>query len=112
MEQISWDDFEKVELRVGTILEVNDFPKARKPSYQLIIDFGPEIGLKRSSAQITKHYSKEELIGKQVIAVTNFPIKQIGNFFSEVLVTGFADENGDIILASPDKLAPKSAKLC
>lgn len=112
MEQINWHDFEKVELRVGTILEVNDFPKARKPDYQLLIDFGAEIGQKRSSAQITKHYSKEELVGKQIVAVVNFPIKQIGNFFSEVLVTGFADENGDIILTTVDKLAPNGSKLC
>jgi tRNA-binding protein len=112
MDNITWNDFEKVELRVGTIREVNDFPTARKPAYQLIIDFGPEIGIKKSSAQITKHYTKEQLIGKQVIAVVNFPIKQIGNFFSEALVTGFADENGDIILAVPDKLAPNSSKLC
>lgn len=112
MEQINWHDFEKVELRVGTILEVNDFPKARKPSYQLLIDFGTQIGQKRSSAQITKHYSKEELVGKQIVAVVNFPIKQIGNFFSEVLVTGFADENGDIILTTVDKLAPNGSKLC
>lgn len=112
MEQITWHDFEKVDLRVGTILEVADFPKARKPSYQLLIDFGAEFGQKRSSAQITKHYTKEELIGKQVICVCNFPLKQIANFFSEVLVTGFADENGDIILATPDKLSPNGVKLC
>jgi tRNA-binding protein len=112
MELMTWQDFEKVDLRVGTILEVNDFPNARKPAYQLKIDFGKEIGIKKSSAQITKHYSKEELIGKQVVAVINFPIKQIGNFFSEVLVTGFADENGDIILTSVDKFAPNGAKLC
>lgn len=111
MEQITWVDFEKVELKVGTIVEVEDFPNARKPAYKLKIDFG-DLGIKKSSAQITKHYSKAELIGKQVIAVVNFPIKQIGNFFSEVLVTGFADENGDIILASPDKLAPNSSNLC
>ncbi len=112
MEQITWNDFEKVDLRVGTILEVADFQNARKPSYQLKIDFGSEIGIKKSSAQVTKHYSQQELIGKQVVAVVNFPIKQIGNFFSEVLVTGFADENGDIILTSVDKLALNGAKLC
>ena len=98
---MTWQDFEKVDLRVGTILEVADFPKAKKPSYQLLIDFGNEFGVKKSSAQITKHYTKDELIGKQVICVTNFPLKQIANFFSEVLVTGFADENGDIIFLSP-----------
>lgn len=111
MEQISWADFEKVELKVGTIVEVDDFPNARKPAYKLKVDFG-DFGIKRSSAQITKHYTKSELVGKQVIAVVNFPIKQIGNFFSEVLVTGFADENGDIILATPDKLAPNGSILC
>jgi tRNA-binding protein len=112
MDLITWHDFEKIELRVGTILEVHDFPTARKPAFQLLVDFGGEIGVKKSSAQITKHYSKEQLIGKQVIGVVNFPIKQIGNFFSEALITGFSDENGDIILASPDKLAPNGAKLC
>ena len=111
MEQITWADFEKVELKVGTILEVEDFPNARKPAYKLKVDFG-DFGIKRSSAQITKHYSQEELVGKQVIAVVNFPIKQIGNFFSEVLVTGFADQNGDIILATPDKLAPNGSIFC
>lgn len=112
MEQISWSDFEKVDLRVGTIIEVNDFPNARKPAYQLKVDFGQELGIKRSSAQITKHYTKEELIGKQVVGVVNFPIKQIGNFFSEALITGFADENGDIILTSVDKMTPNGSKLC
>jgi tRNA-binding protein len=111
MEQINWLDFEKVDLRVGTILEVDDFPNARKPAFKLLVDFGEEIGHKRSSAQITKHYSKEELVGKQVVAVVNFPVKQIGNFFSEVLVTGFADKNGDIILTVVDKLTPNGAKL-
>ncbi len=108
---ITWDDFEAVELRVGTILEVEDFPKARKPAYQLLIDFGPELGQKRSSAQITALYSKEELIGKQVIAVTNFPPRQIANFFSEVLVTGFADENGHIVLSQPEGIVPNGARL-
>ncbi len=108
---ITWDDFEAVELRVGTILKVEDFPKARKPAYQLLIDFGPELGQKRSSAQITALYSKEELIGKQVIAVTNFPPRQIANFFSEVLVTGFADENGHIVLSQPERIVPNGARL-
>lgn len=108
---ITWDDFEVVELRVGTILKVEDFPKARKPAYQLLIDFGPELGQKRSSAQITALYSKEELIGKQVIAVTNFPPRQIANFFSEVLVTGFADENGHIVLSQPERIVPNGARL-
>ncbi len=108
---ISWTDFEKVDLRVGTILEVKDFPKAKKPAYQLKLDFGDEIGILQSSAQITVYYNKEELIGKQVVAVVNFPKKQIANFFSECLVTGFADENGDIILTSVDKKLPNGSKL-
>lgn len=102
MEQIQWTDFEKVALRVGTIQEVFDFPKARKPAYQLKVDFG-ELGIKWSSAQITKHYTKEELVGRQIIGVVNFPEKQIANFISQFLVTGFADENGDIILASVER---------
>ncbi|WP_293905640.1 tRNA-binding protein [Sphingobacterium sp. UBA5670] len=108
---ISWGDFEKVDLRVATILDVQDFPKAKKPAYQLKLDFGDEIGILQSSAQITVHYSKEELIGKQVVAVVNFPKKQIANFFSECLVTGFPDENGDIVLTSVDKKLPNGSKL-
>ncbi|UIR55405.1 tRNA-binding protein [Sphingobacterium sp. SRCM116780] len=111
MEEISWTDFEKVDLRVGTILQVEDFPKARKPAYQLTIDFGVTLGIKQSSAQIVVHYTKEQLIGRQVVAVINFPRKQIANFFSECLVTGFADENGDIILTTVEKKVPNGAKL-
>lgn len=111
MKEISWPDFEKIELRVGTIVEVADFPKARKPAYQLTIDFGQEIGIRRSSAQITVHYDKEALIGRQVIAVVNFPQKQIADFMSECLVTGFADENGDIVLTAVDRPIPNGAKL-
>ena len=99
---INWDDFEKVDIRSGTIIEVTDFPKAKKPAYQLSIDFGV-LGVKQSSAQITHHYSKEELKGKQVIAVVNFPPKQIANFFSECLVLGVYDENNQVILLRPDK---------
>ena len=99
---ISWDDFTKVEIRTGTIMEVSDFPNARKPAYRLKIDFG-EKGIKQSSAQITHHYSKESLINKQIIAVINFPPKQIANFFSECLVLGVYDENNQVILVCPDK---------
>lgn len=108
---ISWDEFEQVDLRAGTILEVHDFPKARKPAYQLLVDFGPEIGTRKSSAQITAHYQKEELIGKQIVAVVNFPKKQIANFISECLVTGFEDNNGDIVLTCLDKIVPNGSKL-
>jgi tRNA-binding protein len=110
METINWHDFEKVELRVGTVLEAFDFPQARKPAYKLEVDFGP-LGIKMSSAQITRHYTKEELAGRQIIGVVNFAPKQIANFMSEFLVTGFADENGDIILAAPGKPAPNGSKL-
>lgn len=102
MHTITWEDFEKIEMRVGTILEVNDFPNARKPAYQLTLDFG-EFGIKKSSAQIVKLYSKEELIGKQIIAVVNFPPKQIANFMSECLVLGVYNENNDVILLQADK---------
>jgi len=110
METIAWHDFEKVELRAGTILEVEDFPKARKPAYKVKVDFGP-FGIKWSSAQITRHYTKEQLIGKQIMGVINFPVKQIANFMSEFLVTGLADENGDIVLTSIDKQVPNGSKL-
>ncbi len=110
MEKINWNDFEKVALRVGTILEVNDFPEARKPSYKIIVDFGP-LGIKRSSAQVTVNYSKEELIDKQVIAVVNFPPKQIGKYLSEVLITGLEDEQGNIVLAQPQSRVPNGARL-
>lgn len=110
MEQISWNDFEKVELRVGTVLEVLDFPEARKSAYKLRVDFG-SFGQKWTSAQITRHYTPDELIGRQIIGVINFPKKQIGNFFSEFLITGFADENGDIVLASIERKVPDGAKL-
>ena len=99
---INWQDFEKVEMRVGTIIEVNDFPEAKKSAYQLTIDFGVEIGVKKSSAQITKRYSKEELVEKQIIAVVNFPKKQIGKFMSECLVLGSVNED-DIVLLTSDK---------
>lgn len=107
---ISWSDFQKVELRVGTIVSVDDFPKARKPAYKLTINFG-EFGIKKSSAQITVHYKKDELIGKQVIGVLNFAPKQIGPFLSEVLTTGFADSDGAVVLATPDKKVPNGTRI-
>lgn len=110
METISWPDFERVELRVGTITRAEAFPEARKPAFKLWIDLG-ELGEKRSSAQITVHYTLDELIGKQVVCVVNFPPRQIGPFVSEVLTTGFPDENGDVVLAVPDKVVPNAAKL-
>lgn len=110
MEPITWHDFEKVELRAGTILEVANFPQARKPAYKVKVDFG-EYGIKWSSAQITKHYTKEELVGRQIIGVINFPKKQIATFMSEFLVTGMADENGDIVLTTIDKPVTNGSKL-
>lgn len=110
MEEIKWDDFTKVELRVGTIVEAEDFPEAKKPAYKLTVDLGSEIGLKRSSAQITQLYNKEELIGKQVICVVNFAKKQIGPFISEILTTGFIQQEG-VVLAVPDKRIKNGSKL-
>lgn len=111
METISWQDFAKIELRAGTIVGVEDFPQARKPAYKLQLDFGSEIGIKKSSAQITTLYSKEQLLGKQVMAVVNFPTKQIGPIQSECLVTGFAREDGAIVLVTVDSPVPNGAKL-
>ena len=112
MEQISWSDFEKIQLRAGTIIRAENFPEARKPAVKVWVDFGAELGIKKTSAQITKHYSPESLIGKQVIGVVNFPPKQIGHFTSEFLLTGFADELGDIIISSTDKTVPNGVRLC
>lgn len=110
MQEITWNDFEKVELRVGTILEAFEYPEARKPAYKVKVDFG-ELGIKMSSAQITKHYTIESLVGRQIVGVTNFPKKQVGKFMSEFLVTGFADENGDIILTSVERKLPNGSRL-
>lgn len=109
--QISWEDFEKIDIRTGTIVEVNEFPKARKPAYKLSIDFGSELGIKRSSAQITTHYSKEELLNRQVVAVVNFPPKQIADFISECLVLGVYDENKDVILLQPQRSVLNGMKI-
>lgn len=110
MDLITWQDFERVELRVGTILQVDDFPEARKPAYKLTIDFG-EVGIRQSSAQITSLYTREELVGKQVLAVVNFPPKQIATFFSECLTTGVADSEGRVVLLSPDHKVPNGSRL-
>jgi tRNA-binding protein len=107
---ITWPDFEKIEMRVGTIIEVNDFPEARKPAYKLKIDFG-RYGVKKSSAQITKLYKKEDLRNKQVIAVTNFPPKQIANFISECLVLGVVLENNEVVLLEPERRVPKGYRV-
>ena len=108
---ISYEDFSKVDIRVGTVLKVEDFPEARKPAYKLFIDFGPQIGLKKTSAQITHLYSKDDLAGRQVLAVVNFPSKQVGSFMSEVLVLGLSNENNHIVLITPDALVPDGQKL-
>jgi len=107
---ISWSDFEKIDIRVGTIQEAKPFPEARKPAFQLSIDFG-SLGMLRSSAQITKHYSPESLIGKQVIAVVNFPVKQIANFFSECLVLGVYDDQQEVVLLQPDHPVSNGLKI-
>ena len=108
---IEFSDFQKVDIRIGTIIEVEDFPEARKPAYKLKIDFGEEIGVKKSSAQITVHYTKETLLNKQVAAVVNFPPRQIGPIMSEVLTLGFPDENGEVVLFSPDLNVPNGVRL-
>lgn len=110
-EQIDYDDFAKIDMRVGTVTGVETFPSARKPALKLFIDFGAELGTKKTSAQITQLYSKENLIGKQVIAVVNFPPKQVGSFMSEVLILGLSNESGEIVLVQPDLTIPNGQKL-
>ncbi len=108
---IAYGDFERVDIRVGTIIEAMDFPEARKPAFRLRIDFGPEIGVKKTSAQITRHYTLDGLVGRQVAAVVNFPPKQIGKWMSEVLVLGFPDPEGGVVLVSPTQPVPNGGKL-
>ncbi|NOX83804.1 MAG: tRNA-binding protein [Alphaproteobacteria bacterium] len=111
MTEISFDDFLKVDIRVGTIVEAAEFPKARKPAWKVWVDFGPEIGVKKSSAQITAHYAKDDLLGRQVAAVVNFPPRQIADFMSEVLVLGFADADGEIVLLQPERTVPNGGRM-
>jgi len=108
---ISYDDFDKVDIRIGTVTRAEPFPEARKPAYKLTIDFGPAIGIKRSSAQVTKHYALDDLVGRRIAAVVNFPPRQIGPVMSEVLCLGFPDAEGDVVLVSVDRAAPDGGKL-
>jgi tRNA-binding protein len=111
MPEISWEDFEKVEVKVGKVIEADPFPEARKPSIKLSVDFGPEVGTRRTSAQLTAHYDPEALVGRQVVAVVNFPPKRIAGFKSEVLVLGVPDESGEVVLLSPDSDVPLGGRM-
>lgn len=111
MTELSWEDFEKVDIRSGTIVEARPFPEARNPSVKLVVDFGPDLGRKQTSARITAHYTPEDLPGKQVVAVTNFPPKRIAGFVSEVLVLGVPDETGEVVLLSPDREVPPGGRI-
>lgn len=111
MKTITWADFEKVAMYVGTIIKVEDFPEAKKPAYKIWVDFGEEIGTKKTSAQVTFHYSKQDLLGKQILGVINFEPKQIANFTSEFLLTGFADADGNIIISTVEKPIPNGSRL-
>jgi tRNA-binding protein len=111
MSEISFADFQRVDIRVGTVVRAEPFPEARSPAFKLWVDFGPEVGERKTSAQITKHYALEELVGRQVAAVVNFPPKQIGKFMSEVLVLGFPDDDGAVVMIAPDRQVPNGGKL-
>ncbi len=111
MPEISWDDFEKVDVRVGTVIEAESFPEARKPSIKLVVDFGPKVGTSKTSAQLTAHYEPEGLVGRQVLAVVNFPPKRIAGFESEVLVLGVPDEHNEVVLLSPDHRVPPGGRM-
>jgi tRNA-binding protein len=111
MAEISWEDFEKVDVRVGEVIEVEHFPEARKPAFKLVVDFGLEVGTRRTCAQLTARYEPEALVGRQVVAVVNFPPKRIAGFKSEVLVLGVPDENGEVVLLSPDHVVPSGGRM-
>ncbi|MDG1437885.1 MAG: tRNA-binding protein [Emcibacteraceae bacterium] len=108
---ITWDDFQKIELKIGTVVRAEEFPEARNPAYKVWVDFGEELGIKKTSAQITVHYKPEELIGRQIVGVVNFPVMQIGPIKSEFLLTGFYDEDGAVVMAQPERPVPNGAKL-